>query len=117
MLPINSASLNQAPNNIPPEIFNKYKEISQNMELQFVKLLLNQMRKTIVKNSPDGTASTYYKSLLYNEYAKKLVQQDSNGMGLQKVILDNILPKKNQNINNNFINNKIKIYRKSKESN
>lgn len=68
-----------------------YEEIAEGMEANFSAHMLAEMRKTIPKESPDSSAMEYYNSLLDYERAQLMAQSDS-GLGIKKVILDQIVP-------------------------
>ena len=61
------------------------------MEANFTSHMLQEMRKTIPKESPDSSATEYYNSLLDYERAQLMAKSDS-GLGVKKVILDQIVP-------------------------
>ena len=91
------------------------------MEGQFTEYLINQMEKTIDRDSTDSSAD-YYRSLLNSERAK-MMTKTNGGIGLQKVILDQIYPahlrnKMNFDIQNRMNNpefqrNAIKMYQET----
>jgi Rod binding domain-containing protein len=68
-----------------------FKEIAQGMEANFTSHMLAEMRKTVPKESPDSSAMEYYNSLLDYERAQLMAKSDS-GLGVKKVILDQIVP-------------------------
>jgi Rod binding domain-containing protein len=68
-----------------------YEEIAEGMEANFSAHMLAEMRKTIPKESPDSSAMEYYNSLLDYERAQLMAKSDS-GLGIKKVILDQIVP-------------------------
>lgn len=69
----------------------RFKDIAGSMEQQFAELMLEEMKKTVNKEEPETNAETYYNSLLQQEYAKNLTNGD-DGMGLKKMILNQIYP-------------------------
>ncbi len=74
--------------NVPKE----YLEVAQKMEADFVNHMLNEMRQTAkVTDEDDSTAMNYYNSLLDTERADIMAKHDG-GIGLQKMILDQIYP-------------------------
>lgn len=73
--------------NIPKE----YVEIAEGMEAQFVDFLFTEMNKSIQKESPDSAADTYYNSLINYERAQTAAKT-GEGLGLKKLILDQIYP-------------------------
>lgn len=68
-----------------------YEDIAEGMETSFTSHMLAEMRKTIPKETPDSSASEYYNSLLDYERAQLMAKSDS-GLGVKKVILDQIVP-------------------------
>jgi Rod binding domain-containing protein len=84
------------PNSHHPSFQNRnplkpYEEIAEGMEANFSAHMLAEMRKTIPKESPDSSAMEYYNSLLDYERAQLMAKSDS-GLGIKKVILDQIVP-------------------------
>lgn len=61
------------------------------METNFTSYMLAEMRKTIPKETPDSSAMDYYNSLLDSERAQLMAKSES-GLGVKKVILDQIVP-------------------------
>jgi Rod binding domain-containing protein len=68
-----------------------YEDIAEGMEANFTSHMLAEMRKTIPKENPDSSAMEYYNSLLDYERAQLMAKSDS-GLGVKKVILDQIVP-------------------------
>lgn len=68
-----------------------FEEIAEGMEASFTSHMLAEMRKTIPKETPDSSAVEYYNSLLDYERAQTMAKSDS-GLGIKKVILDQIVP-------------------------
>jgi Rod binding domain-containing protein len=68
-----------------------YEEIAEGMEANFTSYMLQEMKKTVPKETPDSTAQEYYNSLLDGERAQLMAQSD-NGLGVKKIILDQIVP-------------------------
>jgi Rod binding domain-containing protein len=68
-----------------------YEEIAEGMETSFTSHMLKEMRKTIPKETPDSSSMDYYNSLLDQERAQIMAKSDS-GLGVKKVILDQIVP-------------------------
>ncbi len=68
-----------------------FEEIAEGMEANFTSHMLAEMRKTIPKENPDSSAMEYYNSLLDYERAQLMAKSDS-GLGIKKVILDQIVP-------------------------
>ena len=68
-----------------------YEDIAEGMETNFTSHMLAEMRKTIPKETPDSSAMEYYNSLLDFERAQTMAKSDS-GLGIKKVILDQIVP-------------------------
>lgn len=71
---------------------NPYKKVASGMEKQFAEFMITQMQNST--GATDGnSASKYYKSLLNSERAEIMATKDQ-GLGLQKVILDQIYPER-----------------------
>jgi Rod binding domain-containing protein len=68
-----------------------FEEIAEGMEANFTSHMLAEMRKTIPKETPDSSSMDYYNSLLDYERAQLMAKSDS-GLGVKKVILDQIVP-------------------------
>lgn len=68
-----------------------YEDIAEGMEANFTSYMLAEMRKTVPKETPDSTSMDYYNSLLDSERAQLMAKSDS-GLGVKKVILDQIVP-------------------------
>lgn len=68
-----------------------FEEIAESMEANFTSHLLKEMRKTVPKESPDTPAMDYYNSLLDSERAELMAKSES-GLGVKKIILDQIVP-------------------------
>jgi Rod binding domain-containing protein len=73
--------------NVPDE----YKKIAEGMESQFAKLMIDQMRKSIQKSDKESSAENFYRSVMDSKYADLMTKGE--GLGLQKVILDQIYPR------------------------
>jgi hypothetical protein len=70
-----------------------YKKVASNMEQQFADFMLTEMTKTTGEESGKDTGSDYYKSLLQGERSKAM-SQNGDGLGLKKMILDQIYPQR-----------------------
>ena len=68
-----------------------FEDVAEGMEANFTSHLLAEMRKTIPKETPDSSATEYYNSLLDYERAQLMAKSDS-GLGVKKIILDQIVP-------------------------
>ena len=68
-----------------------FQDIAEGMETSFTQHMLAEMRKTVNKETPDSSAMDYYSSLLDSERAQLMAKSDS-GLGIKKVILDQIVP-------------------------
>jgi Rod binding domain-containing protein len=68
-----------------------YEEIAEGMETSFTSYMLAEMRKSVPKEGQDTPAMDYYNSLLDSERAQLMAKSDS-GLGIKKVILDQIVP-------------------------
>lgn len=72
-----------------------FREVAEGMEKQFAEFMINQMKKTSGESEGDSGMS-YYKSLLTSERANSMTQ-NNGGLGLQKLILDQVYPKRFRN--------------------
>jgi len=87
----------------------QYKNIAKSYEKQFAQFMVDQMNKTVQKNDPLSTADKYYQGLMDDQRTTKLTN-NNGGLGLQKMILDQIYPKRMRNeLTFNAFNNKNKI--------
>ena len=82
-------------NNIPSQptaeqVPAAYREVAQGLEAQFIELMLQEMEKTVHHSATDQ-ASEFYRSSLNNERAK-LMAEHGGGMGIAKLILQQIYP-------------------------
>jgi Rod binding domain-containing protein len=73
------------------EMLKPYVEVAEGLETQFTNHMIEQMRRTIPRENDPSAAESYYESLMDNERAKTMAQSDS-GIGLKRVILDQIVP-------------------------
>lgn len=73
------------------EMLKPYVEVAEGMETQFTNHMIEQMRRTIPRDHELSSAESYYESLMDNERAKNMAQSDT-GLGLKRVILDQIVP-------------------------
>lgn len=78
--------------NLIPE---PYKKVAQGMEQQFAEMMVKQMDKT-VDHSDQSQASQIYRSLLDSERSS-VMTKNKGGLGLQKLILDEIYPTRMRN--------------------
>src|SRR6478609_5322992 len=78
-------------NTKPTNPVKPYEDIAEGMEANFTSHMLAEMRKTVPKETPDSSAMEYYNSLLDYERAQLMAKSDS-GLGVKKVILDQIVP-------------------------
>jgi len=69
---------------------------ARGVEQQFVEFMVEQMHKTTGAIEDSNTATNYYNDLLYKEESNKMTEY-KNGLGIQKLILDQIYPKKFRN--------------------
>jgi Rod binding domain-containing protein len=87
-----TSDLNTLPTrNRPTNPIKPYEDVAEGMESNFTSHLLQEMRKTVPKENPDSSAMEYYNSLLDFERAQLMAKSDS-GLGVKKVILDQIVP-------------------------
>jgi Rod binding domain-containing protein len=69
-----------------------YKKVATGMEKQFAEFMITQMESSTGAKETNSGAK-YYKSLMNSERADMMASKDQ-GMGLQKVILDQIYPER-----------------------
>ena len=72
-----------------------YKKVARGMEEQFANFMLEEMNKT-TGNKDNDSASQFYKGLMTSERAKTM-SESTHGLGLKKVILDQIYPQRLRN--------------------
>lgn len=89
-----------------------HKNVARGMEQQFAEYMIQQMNNTVDKadNENQDSASTYYENMMTTERAK-MMSNSGKGLGVQKVVLDQIYPQRlrtEMNYNN---------YNKMKEQN
>lgn len=68
-----------------------YKNVASGMEGQFAQFMVEQMKKTINRESEPGQAEQFYESILTQEQSKSMSDK-GDGLGLKKMILDQIYP-------------------------
>jgi Rod binding domain-containing protein len=73
------------------EMLKPYVEVAEGMETQFSTHMIEQMRRSIPREKELSSAESYYESLMDHEHAKSMAKSDS-GLGLKKVILEQIVP-------------------------
>lgn len=73
-----------------------YKKVAQGLEQQFAEYMLKQMHNSIGSKDEDGTAMNYYQDLNQKEQAK-IMSKVNSGLGIQKLIIDEIYPEKFRN--------------------
>ncbi|MBF0314964.1 MAG: rod-binding protein [Oligoflexia bacterium] len=99
--------------NTPPA--NPYKEMAQGMEAEYLNYVLNEMRKSVIKEEADSSEVEFYQSLLDNEYAKAITAKE-HGIGLQDTILKQIAPREFAPKNNIVDKNRaIEIYKGTRD--
>ena len=82
----NNLQLKPTPRQVPEE----YRKFAQEQEAQFIKLMLEEMNKTVNKENPENQESQFYKSMLTDQYAQ-LISKQNGGIGLQQMILRQML--------------------------
>lgn len=98
-IPVNKQ--NKARSNNPELVNNykyvpsEYKDVAKGMEKQFAEFMIQQMENSVGSTS-NNSAAKYYKSLMNSERANVMATKDQ-GLGLQKVILDQIYPQHMRN--------------------
>jgi Rod binding domain-containing protein len=73
-----------------------FKKVAEGMEKQFLEYVLNKMKKTVPTNGQNSTEKSFYESLLTSRQAKAMSHGD-DGVGIKKVILDQIYPQRLRN--------------------
>ena len=73
------------------EASSAYRIVARGMEEQLIRLMVNQMRKTIVPETPPSSALAFYQSMLDGHYASAMAK-NRMGMGLQQIIFEQIYP-------------------------
>ena len=86
-----TADFKNLPAQKPTNPIKPYEDIAEGMEANFTSHMLAEMRKTVPKEEQDSSAMEYYNSLLDYERAQLMAKSDS-GLGVKKVILDQIVP-------------------------
>jgi Rod binding domain-containing protein len=71
------------------------RKISRNMEVQFIKFMVNQMRRSVQTANPMGQEMKYYQGLLDDKYAQ-LMGNTRNGLGLSNLIYQQLKNKYSQ---------------------
>ena len=71
------------------------KEVARAMEQQFAEYMIQQMNNTVDKadNENQDSASTYYEGMMTSERAK-MMANSGKGLGIQKIVLDQIYPQR-----------------------
>ncbi len=69
----------------------QYRDIAKGMEQQFVQFMVEQMNKTAPSQEPESSAVKFYKSLLNERHSEIMTNQDE-GLGIQRLILEQIVP-------------------------
>lgn len=91
--PINQIKQNSGNQYVPKP----YLDMAEGMESQFTEMMYKEMEKTTGKEE-GSTSENYYNSLL-NEQRAKIASAD-DGVGIKKIILDQIYPAKFRNKEN-----------------
>lgn len=66
------------------------------MEAQFAEFMIEQMNKTVPGHAGKSSAMNIYKQL-QNSQRAKVMSETGGGLGVQKVILDQVYPKRFRN--------------------
>lgn len=80
------AAANQAGKIVNPKTIDKTSKLyEKSMELEtfFVKQMLSQMRKTVMKSNESGFAQNMYEDMLYDEYATSMTKNAGFGLADQ----------------------------------
>lgn len=86
-----TSDLKNLPAQKPTNPVKPFEDIAEGMEANFTSHMLAEMRKTVPKETEDSSSMQYYNSLLDYERAQLMAKSDS-GLGIKKVILDQIVP-------------------------
>lgn len=92
-IPVNTPVSNKADNK--KYVPKPYLDAAQGMEKQFIKLMIDQMKKTTGNSDESSTGMDYYMDLESEERSKAMVNR--NEIGLQDLILDRIYPESKRN--------------------
>ena len=68
-----------------------YKKVASSMETQFLNFMISKMKNTINKNNPESSAVEYYNGLI-NKERSDIMAKNNGGLGIQKLILNQIYP-------------------------
>jgi len=68
-----------------------YKKVASSMETQFLNFMISKMKNTINQNTPDSSAVEYYNGLI-NKERSNIMAKNNGGLGIQKLILNQIYP-------------------------
>ena len=68
-----------------------YKKVASSMETQFLNFMISKMKNTIDQNTPESSAVEYYNGLI-NKERSDIMAKNNGGLGIQKLILNQIYP-------------------------
>ena len=68
-----------------------YKKVASSMETQFLNFMISKMKNTINQNTPESSAVEYYNGLI-NKERSNIMAKNNGGLGIQKLILNQIYP-------------------------
>ena len=68
-----------------------YKKVASAMEKQFLNVMISKMNQTIKKNDKNSSSMDYYQGLLTQERSS-IMANNNGGVGIKKLILDQIYP-------------------------
>jgi len=68
-----------------------YKKVASSMETQFLNFMISKMKKTIDQEKPESSALEYYNGLI-NKERSNIMAENNGGLGIQKLILNQIYP-------------------------
>ncbi len=74
------------------ELLNSLNQVAEGMETQFAHHMIKQMKSTVPKDTPDSNEVDYYNSLLDYERAKMMASDPKGGLGIKKMVLNQITP-------------------------
>ena len=103
-----------------------YKKVASSMETQFLNFMISKMKNTIHQETPESSALEYYNGLI-NKERSDIMAKNNGGLGIQKLILNQIYPShlRNKasyeyfmkNLQPNMIKQKIQKYQSNNDGN
>ena len=68
-----------------------YKKVAGSMEKEFLNFMITKMNQTIKSDSKNSSAMDYYQGIM-NKERSSIMAKNNGGLGIQKLILDQIYP-------------------------